>query len=89
MVQRETIREIKPARSKNRHIVRVHDMRDEDGKHLGVSFTIVTQKKDEAGEVLDEWYNNVHPNELDELVDMLIEAKREGVRRLLELAEQG
>lgn len=88
-VERRLIQEIRPRNERNRHLVRVHDILDADtGKFINWNCSIISQKKDDTGKILDEWFINIHPREIDELVSMLLEAKKAGVGRLMELAEE-
>lgn len=70
--KRALVETITPAddNDKNRLSVEVHDVLDYDDKVIGASFTV--RSKNWHG---DDWWINVHPGDVDELVRMLMDAK--------------
>lgn len=86
MVNRVLVGEVHPVRTKGRHHVKIYDIFDEEGKYLGVSYTIISQKHDANGNLLDEWFINIHPAEIDDVIGMLAESKRKGATHLFDMA---
>jgi hypothetical protein len=81
---RQLLKEIKPNRRHNRLVVEVYEHLDDSGAHDGIHFCIRTTP---WGPEKKTFYLNVHNNEIDELAEMLIEAKKARQKRLMELAE--
>ena len=65
----------------NRLKVQIFDVENRRGENVGVSFSIVASTKDGS-----DWWVNVHPRELDPLLDMLQAARSTANHRL---SEQG
>jgi len=86
MVNRVLVDEVHPVRTKGRHHVKIYDIFDEEGKYLGVSYTIISEKRDASGNLLDEWFINIHPAEIDDVIGMLAESKRKGAMHLVDMA---
>lgn len=83
-MKRKLLKEILPSREANRLKVRVYEVRrDENDEPVGVGYSILSETNS------DDWWVNVHPNEIDELVMMLVEAKKAGMKWLLQLRVVG
>lgn len=80
--RRELVEELHPANDEGRHLVRVYDILNQDGKYLSGNASIVCQKKDDDGNILDEWYVNIRPKEMKELVSRLEKAQEILSKRL-------
>ena len=81
-VERRMLEEITPRSPRNRQLVRLYDLVDEDDNLLNWSCSLVSQKI-VNGKVEDEWFVNIHPKEIDETIEMLLKAKEKGVARVV------
>lgn len=83
MTRRELIETITPAddNDKNKLSVEVYDVLGAEGTVIGASFTV--RSKNWHG---DDWWINVHPGDVDELVRMLMDAKLVAQNRRKDLA---
>jgi hypothetical protein len=82
-MERRLIKEIAPNRDENRLVVEVYDVLHKDSlSTVGVGYSIVSRLHG------DRWWVNVHPAELDELISMLVQARREGMARLEEIKNE-
>lgn len=74
-MRRKLIHTIQPAvgHERNRLRVRVFDVLDHQERSVGVGYAVVAQTREG-----DEHWVNVHPNEIDQLIEMLASARGVG-----------